>query len=173
MATPQFDRIFAQLEATPRLLKSVLSSVPAESVGTRGSKVGFSAVEQAWHLADLESEGYGVRISRLLSETQPHLPDFDGERVAKERRYHEKILLDGLNRFESARAQNLARLRGLSEPQWQRLGVQEGVGKVALSDVPKMMLKHDRSHLGELVELLEEILPTSSGLSELQAALSG
>lgn len=173
MTLQESDRVWAQLEATPRLLKTVLSDVPMQLVGIRGSQGGFSAVEQAWHLADLESEGYGLRIARLLSETQPQLPDFDGERAAKERRYHEKTLLEGLNRFESARAQNLARLRGVGEPQWQRFGMQEGVGKVALSDVPKMMLAHDRSHLRELVELLQEILPTSPGLSQLQAALAG
>jgi len=76
MAISEFDRVFTQLETTPRLLKSVFSELPAESVGARGSKGGFSAVEHAWHMADLESEGYGLRISRLLSETEPHLPDF-------------------------------------------------------------------------------------------------
>ena len=28
----------------------------------------FSPVEQVWHLADLEREGFGVRIERLLNE---------------------------------------------------------------------------------------------------------
>ena len=172
MAISEFDRVFTQLETTPRLLKSVFSELPAESVGARGSKGGFSAVEHAWHMADLESEGYGLRISRLLSETEPHLPDFEGDRIARERRYHEKSLLEGLNRFASARSQNLAQLRRVTEPQWRRFGVQEGVGRLALSDLPKMMLEHDRSHLRELVELLEEILPEASALARLEAALS-
>jgi hypothetical protein len=172
MAISEFDRVFPQLENTPRLLKNVLSELPPELVRARGSKGGFSAVEHAWHMADLESEGYGLRISRLLSETEPYLPDFEGDRIAQERRYQEKSLVEGLNRFESARAQNLAQLRKVTQPQSRRFGMQEGVGRVALSDLPKMMLEHDRSHLRELVELLEEILPETSALARLEAALS-
>ncbi len=172
MAASEFDRVFSQLETTPRLLNSVFSELPADSVGAHGSKGGFSAVEHAWHMADLESEGYGLRISRLLSETEPHLPDFEGDRIARERRYHQKSLHEGLNRFESARTQNLAQLRRVTEPQWRHSGTQEGVGRLSLSDLPKMMIEHDRSHLRELVELLEEVLPAASALARLKGALS-
>jgi hypothetical protein len=172
MASSEFERCFSQLEAVPRLLKGVLSKIPAQSIAVRPSNGGFSIVEHGWHLADLESEGYGLRISRLLSETDPHLPDFEGDRIARERRYHEKSLLEGLDRFESARAHNLARLRKVSEPQWRRFGTQEGVGKVSLSDLPKMMLEHDRSHLRELSELLKEASPAVSRDALLQAVLS-
>src|SRR5260370_33206677 len=139
MAISELDRVFTQLETTPRLLKSVFSELPPESVGAHGSKGGFSAVEHAWHMADLESEGYGLRISRLLSETGPHLPDFEGDRIARERRYHEKSLLEGLNRFESARSQNLAQLRRGPEPQCRRFGAQAAVGGIALSVLPRLM----------------------------------
>jgi DinB superfamily len=172
MTSSEFDRVFSQLETTPRLLKTVLSEMPAELIAAHGSKGGFSAIEQAWHMADLESEGFGPRISRLVSETEPDLPDFDGASIARERRYQEKSLVEGLSRFEAARAQNLDRLRRVTEPQWGRFGTQEGVGKVTLSDLPKMMLEHDRSHLRELVDLFEEIRPTASALAQLQAALS-
>ena len=54
-----------------------------------------------------------MRIRRLLTEVEPALPDFDGERVAQERNYKSLSLADGLEAFRRARAENLAALRAL------------------------------------------------------------
>lgn len=110
----------------------------------------FSPVEQCWHLADLEREGFGERIRRLLAEDQPLLPDFDGARVAQERQYRSLSLAAGLEAFRAARAGNLAALRALEPEQWLRAGEQEGVGAVALCDLPHMMAEHDASHRSEI-----------------------
>jgi hypothetical protein len=111
---------------------------------------GFSPVEQCWHLADLEREGYGVRIRRLLSEDGPALPDFDGDRIARERDYKSLSLADGLAVFRQARADNLRLLRRLSDVEWERRGTQEGVGPISLCDVPAMMAEHDAAHRQEI-----------------------
>jgi hypothetical protein len=110
----------------------------------------LAPVEQCWHLADLEREGYGLRIDRLLRETDPLLADFDGARIARERAYRSLSLAEGLAAFRRARQDNLARLRTLSAEQWRRDGSQEGVGPIALCDVPAMMAEHDAGHRGEI-----------------------
>ncbi len=74
---------------------------------------GFCLIEQAWHLADLEREGYGERIRRLLAEEDPELPDFDGARVAVSRNYRAKSLAAGIAAFRAARTANLAVLRSV------------------------------------------------------------
>src|SRR5262245_35942122 len=111
---------------------------------------GFSPVEQCWHLADLERDGYATRIRRLVNEVEPLLPDFDGERVAQERNYKSLSLADGLQAFRRARAENLAALRHLSALEWERHGTQEGVGRVGLCDIPVMMAEHDAAHRAEI-----------------------
>ena len=73
------------LEAMPQELRAAAGKMSAEAARTPPADGGFSLVEQAWHLADLEREGYGERIRRLLAEEDPALPDFDGARVAAER----------------------------------------------------------------------------------------
>jgi hypothetical protein len=113
---------------------------------------GFTPVEQCWHLADLEREGYAVRIRRLLTEVEPALPDFDGERVAQERNYKSLALADGIEAFRRARAENLTALRALSASDWERRGTQEGVGRVGLCDIPLMMAEHDAAHQAEIEE---------------------
>jgi hypothetical protein len=82
------------------------------------------------------------------------LPDFDGARVAEERRYREKPLRAGMAAFRAGRAANVAALRGASDQAWSRAGHQEGVGPVTLRDIPRMMGEHDDSHRAEIAGLL-------------------
>jgi hypothetical protein len=116
-------------------------------------------LEQAWHLADLEREGYGLRIERLLQEADPLLPDFEGDRIARERSYRTRSLEEALAAFASARAANLARLQAQPPAAWARAGVQQGVGPITLADVPRMMLEHDDSHRAEIAALLAGAAP--------------
>jgi DinB superfamily len=130
-----------------------LSAIDAVVPGTDGKP---SPVEQCWHLADLEREGYGNRIRRLLEESDPVMPDFDGTRIARERNYLMRPLGEALEAFRAARAENLARLRQAEAGDWLRAGVQEGFGPVALCDIPAMMAQHDDIHRGEIESWLRD-----------------
>jgi len=146
MTPPDLDETLASLEGMPRHLQAVAAGLSEEALRRPGTGGAFSLVEHAWHLADLEREGYGERIRRLLTEEDPLLPDFDGDRVARERCYRSKSFHEGLAAFASARAENLSWLRSLAPEVWERRGRQEGVGPVRLGDIPRMMLTHDTSH---------------------------
>ena len=87
---------------------------------------GFSFVENVWHLADLEREGYGTRIRRILGEENPALLNFDGDRIARERCYQEKDVERGLALFARARQANLEKLRALSVRGLEALGLAGG-----------------------------------------------
>jgi len=141
--------LLEQLSAMPVFLDAAFGEVSDADARVAGAD-GFTPVEQCWHLADLEREGYAVRIRRLLDEVEPALPDFDGERVAQERNYKSLSLEDGLEAFRRARAENLAALRALSASDWERRGTQEGVGRVGLCDIPLMMAEHDAAHRAEI-----------------------
>ena len=153
----ELETLFLTLESTPALLARAAAELPEDTVRHRGTAGGFSLVEQVWHLADLEREAYAVRIRRLLTEDEPLLSNFDGDRVAKERLYQRRDLAEGLLSFTLARTRNLQRLREVSADEWKRVGQQEGVGRVGLSDVPRMMAEHDRIHGVEIAELVREI----------------
>jgi len=142
--------LLAALASMPAFLTSSLGAVSAHEATVRGEDDTFSPVEQCWHLADLEREGYAVRIRRLLEEAAPQLPDFNGDRIAAERNYRALSLPEGLAAFRAARLANLQRLRAVRPDQWTRAGTQEGVGAVSLCDVPAMMAAHDASHRSEI-----------------------
>ncbi len=93
----------------------------------------------------------------MLEEDDPELPSFDGEAVAAQRKYRALRLRDGIKKFTEARERNLAALRALEGNAWERTGVQEGVGKVTLRDVPRMMHEPDLAHRAEIEALLEEM----------------
>jgi hypothetical protein len=135
----------------PQFLIEAFDSLPAEAARRGGPDGTFSPVEQCWHLADLESEGFGARIRLLLGQDRPFLPDFDGARVARERHYRARSLVEGLRAFRVARESNLAVLRSVPDAAWSRSGVQEGVGEVSLADVPRLMHEHDLSHKAEII----------------------
>jgi hypothetical protein len=155
MNTPaDLAALLDSLEAMPQDLRSAAVRLTAEGASTPPPDGGFSLVEQAWHLADLEREGYGERIRRLLADDDPDLPDFDGARVAAERNYRAKSLDGGIAAFLAARTANLALLRSVEGAAWDRAGRQEDVGRVTLRDIPRMMREHDDSHRAEIAALL-------------------
>jgi len=149
---PRLEReaLWEKLEAMPGFLAERLGGLSRDDAALPGPDGTFSPVEQCWHLADLEREGYGLRIRRLLTEADPVLPDFDGARLAEERRYRTRSLEGGIDAFREARTANLAMLHALTAEEWSHRGTQEGVGPVALCDIPLMMAEHDAGHRSEI-----------------------
>src|SRR5437867_7338468 len=150
MTRPDRDALWRSLEAMPAFLEERFAALSAADASAPGAGGAFSPVEQCWHLADLEREGFGARIRRLLADENPYLADFDGAQVARERDYRARSLPEGIRLFREERADNLARLRYLDAAQWSRAGTQEGVGRVALCDIPHMMAEHDDAHRAEI-----------------------
>ena len=142
--------LIGRLAAMPDFLWATFDKLSAKDAATAGPEGMPSPVEQCWHLADLEREGYAPRIRRLLDEVDPLLPDFDGARIARERNYRALPLGEAIITFRTARAANLEALRRAEAGDWLRAGVQEGVGPVALCDIPAMMDQHDEAHRAEI-----------------------
>ena len=145
------------LRTFPDTLRALIAAVPPALTRTRSHEGFFAAVEHAWHLADLEVEGYGERLQRIAEEDEPAVPDFKGDVIAEQRRYLELELEPALQRFAVARAANVARMETFTDEQWQRGGEQEGVGRVTLARVAEMMAEHDAGHAAELHALLSEL----------------
>lgn len=145
------------LAAFPAILAAVVEAVPREKIRIRASDGRFALVEHVWHLADLEEEGYAVRIERLLAEEHPALADFHGDVIAEERHYIDQEIAPALERFTRARKANAERLASLSDDQRARAGTQEGAGEVTIARVAAMMQQHDREHAADLETLLGEL----------------
>ncbi len=144
----------APLAITPRRLAALFVSLDPELHRVRPDGHGFAFSEHLWHLADLETEAFQVRLRRMLEEDTPFMPDFDGAAAARARDYLALDPAEGLRRFAAARARTLEAFSRLREAEWRRLGEQQGAGVMSLADMPARILAHDRGHLCELRGLL-------------------
>jgi hypothetical protein len=144
------ESLLASLQDMPAWLGKTIGSLNAEEATRRSADGVFAPVEQCWHLADLEREAFAERLRRLRSEDRPVLADFDGEKAAVERAYLQRTCADGIAAFTAARRANLALIRSIRPEEWERAGTQDGVGPVALCDLPSMMAEHDASHRREI-----------------------
>lgn len=160
----ELSDIIAFLEETPEAVRRLRGGLVADDLRMRADGGGFSFVETVCHLRDIEREGYGARIERILNEEVPSLPDLNGARLALERRYNEQGFDDGLEAFASARARSLSFINAATDEQLARRGVLEGAGEVTLARLVSLMYEHDRGHREELRHLREHL---TAGRSEV------
>jgi len=149
MEPQDFERAIKLLGQTPVVLASVFQQLSQADLKLKDSDE-FSALENICHLRDLEIEGYGERIVRILEEDNPSLADLDGTRLAIERDYNNQDAKAALAAFSDARSRNLNLLKNLTPEQMAREGVFEGVGVINLEQLVEMMVEHDEGHVAEL-----------------------
>jgi len=147
-----------RLRALPIELAELYDLHPLEELRRPPAAGGFSLCEHVWHLAELESEAWAVRVERVLAEDGPRLPDFDGARRAREANYRERDPGEGLIAFARARRGLIERLRKLDAEQLARPGELEGVGPLELRALVARMLQHDDEHRAEVKALARELV---------------
>ena len=155
---PQVDlaKALGEIASMPAFLERVFASAGAQRLAMAPAAGGFSLLEHACHLRDLEAEGYAVRVRRLLEEERPELVGFDGARIARERDYCSQDAQAALAAFTQTRQALAVRLAALSEEERCREGVFAG-GPVTLEGLVAMMAGHDGEHRAEIEALLAEL----------------
>jgi hypothetical protein len=149
----EFQKLVEFLGEMPEALQYLTKDLSSEELKKKPSEKEFSVLEHVWHLSDIESEGYSVRIEKLLTEDQPVLRDIDGGKLALERGYNNLNLAAGLEAFTHARRGNIRRIKALSLEQLDRRGIFEHAGPVTLERVILMMREHDEAHRRELNDM--------------------
>ncbi|MGH9875165.1 MAG: DinB family protein, partial [Pyrinomonadaceae bacterium] len=145
-----FTALLEFLNETPNKLTSLTAGLSDAELQFQNSLDEFSVLENICHLRDLEVQGYTPRIRRILAEANPALADFDGGRVAAESDYNNEPPGVALRAFQTAREENVAVLRVLSEADLKREGTLAGVGSITLRRLAEMMREHDEGHLDDL-----------------------
>jgi len=157
MLTKELSSLVSTLGEMPETFRQLMLQLPPEVLTWKPATREFSVLEHLCHLRDLEREGYAVRIRKLLTETDPVLSDFDGDRIAAERDYNRQDFAAVFLDFARARIENLATLENLSPAQLQRRGTFEGQGEIDLEKLISMMHKHDEAHRRELSKLRQQL----------------
>ena len=149
MTNGSIQSSISQLSATPNLLRELLSAMDSVKLRTKPAPSLFSPLEDAWHLRDIEREGYLIRIQRILAERSPVLVDLDGDQMAVARRYNERELAPALEEFACARVESIRLLKGLPPEAWAR-PARFANRTVDLRELIEMMVEHDRGHVSSI-----------------------
>ena len=149
------DRLIDQLAQMPLQLRTLAQALPPQRAHWRAQADGFSLVEHACHLRDLEHEGYQLRIRRLLDENVPALQEIDGSAWALERDYQAQPLGEALAAFDAQRSATMRLLVAALPQHAARKGLFGGFGIVTLAGLAREIAAHDAAHRVEIAALVE------------------
>jgi len=151
-----FEERLVALGRMPEALEQNITPLKPGLTGVRPQGTGFSALEHACHLRDLDRV-FHERLEAILTYEAPVLPSVDGTALAVERRYHAQDLEEALNQFRMNRQELVAAFARLSEDERRRYGLFDGIARVTVDQLIQEIDQHDRTHLLELDELRESL----------------
>lgn len=159
------------LATFPAQLAAYHAEVPAEFMNwappdwTGIPSERFTALEQLWHVHDVEVDGYHQRFRRILAEDHPFLPDLGSEALARERGYAAREAGPALEGFRIARERTVAMLSALDAAQLSRTALFEDYGPVSARGLVHYLCSHDQQHLAGLQWLLGKIDAVRRGIA--------
>ena len=151
-----FADVVAALATMPARVAAYAAHVPAALVTRRPAGMGFSLVEHACHLRDLDAV-FAERIDAVRTHTLPVIASVDGTALAAQRDYLAQRLDDALAAFRAGRAALCATAAALQPAELARCGLRDGMRRMSLDELVRELFDHDLTHVLELDELLAEL----------------
>ncbi len=151
------NALIGRLEGMSGVLPALLRPITPEDARWRPDPGDWSILEVVRHLADEETEDFRRRLCLTLDDPREAWPKIDPEAVAAERRYNEGSLPPAIEAFESARAESVAWLRGLSSPDWTRTHHHPSGIDVPAGELLTAWVAHDALHLRQLSKRLFQL----------------
>ncbi|BAX60938.1 DinB family protein [Burkholderia stabilis] len=151
-----FADVIAELTRMPDRLAAYAAHVPATLCTRRPDGTGFSIVEHACHLRDLDAV-FAERIDAVRTVELPVIASVDGTALAAQRDYLAQQLDRAVAAFRAGRAALCTTASALEPAQLARCGLRDGIRRMSLDELVRELLDHDRTHVLELDELLAEL----------------
>ncbi|MCA8060887.1 DinB family protein [Burkholderia sp. AU38729] len=151
-----FADVVAALARLPDRLAAYAAHVPPALGTRRPDGTGFSVVEHACHLRDLDAV-FAERIDAVRTLDLPVIASVDGTALAAQRDYLAQPLDAAVTAFRTGRAALCATAAALDSAQRARCGLRDGLRRMSLDELVRELLDHDRTHVLELDELLAEL----------------
>lgn len=140
------------LEATPAILRGLMSEISDEDARWKPAPDRFSIAEVLAHLSHSEGHCYLARVDRFLAEEMPELEPDDAQ-------MHLELYKNGdpeedFGHFEDQREANIALLRGLPAEAGSRKAMHRAAGEITLSQMLHEWALHDLGHVRQIAELV-------------------
>lgn len=145
------------LERTHRLVSEYVSSVPESSVYKKPSPEAFSVNEIVWHLADVELLWHERFAEMKAKESGVVFVAMNPDEVAKQNRYNEKPLAEGLRLWSELRQKTYEIAKHFTEEELHRLGLHPRYGEMVIFRMFDIMANHDLQHLEQMKRTLKQV----------------
>jgi hypothetical protein len=140
------------LEATPAILRGLMTELTPEDVRWKPAAKRFSVGEVLAHLSHSEGHCYRARVDRFVSEENPKFEADDAE-------FHLDLYRtmdpeDAFDHFEEQRETNIEDLRALPPGSGERKAVHSEVGPITLAQMLHEWALHDLGHIRQVADLV-------------------
>ena len=140
------------LEATPEILRGLMSEISEEDARWKPAEDRFSIAEVLSHLSHSESHCYRARLDRFLSEEMPEFEPDDAQMHLDI--YENADPEEDFAHFEDQREVNVEFLRRLPAEAGNRKARHLAAGEITLSQMLHEWALHDLGHIRQIVELV-------------------
>lgn len=140
------------LEATPGILRGLMSELTDDDARWKPAPDRFSVAEVLAHLSHSEGHCYRMRVDRFLAETRPAFEP-DHARMYLDL-YRGADPEDAFDQFEEQRETNVEYLRGLPSQAGERVALHREAGQITLSQMLHEWALHDLGHIRQIAELV-------------------
>jgi hypothetical protein len=140
------------LEATPAILRGLLSAISEEEARWKPAADRFSIAEVLSHLSHSEGHCYRDRLDRFLNEEMPEFEPDDAQMHLEV--YRNADPKKDFDRFEDQRETNVELLRGLPAEAGARKAMHRATGEITLSQMLHEWALHDLGHIRQIAELV-------------------
>jgi hypothetical protein len=140
------------LEATPEILRGLMTELSDEDVRWKPAPDRFSVGEVLAHLSHSEGHCYRARLDRFMAEERPEFEPDDAQ-------FHLEIYRnadpeDAFDHFEEQRETNVEFLRDLPEGAGDRVALHKAAGPITLVNMLHEWAMHDLGHVRQIAELV-------------------
>lgn len=140
------------LEATPGILRGLMTEMTAEDARWKPGPERFSVAEVLAHLAHSEGQCYRMRLDRFLAETRPEFESDDAQMYLH--LYRDADPEEAFDHFENQRESNIEFLRHLPDGAGYRVALHREFGEITLSQMLNEWALHDLGHIRQVAELV-------------------
>ncbi len=152
-----FQAMVQRMNAMPSVVTALAHSLTDADSRWRPAAGGWSILEIINHLADEEVEDFRARLQLTLEDPAQAWPAIDPEAAAADRAYNGRDFGESVERFSSARAQSVAWLRSLQEPDWSVSHQHASIGPISAGDLFAAWCDHDALHLRQIAKRLHQL----------------
>lgn len=140
------------LEATPEILRALMSELTEEDARWKPAPDRFSVAEVLAHISHSEGHCYRSRLDLFLAEDLPYFESDDAQ-------MHLDLYRNGdpeedFGHFEDQRETNLELLRDLPATAGSRKARHEVFGEITLANMLHEWALHDLGHIRQIAELV-------------------